>query len=274
MKTIEGTAIRVEYESKQEALARAVCSEGADVRRRVVDDLGLKAEGEIGIRLYSSSPAFREAIGAQKGEIIVGIAHSHGDFIEMDASGLLESPHQILAHEITHILLQQDLRRNVESLPLWMNEGLAQMEAGPLPVDAKEQLYEIASQGRLPSLDSLAEAFPEQEQGASLAYLQSQAAVEFLRDRYGIDSLRRLLGLLRDGKGFQDSFQEATGVAFPQFQSEWEELLRHRSPWELLFRGGAPFGIWAAAALLVIYGFLRLRRRWKRKIREWEREGQ
>jgi len=269
---VECPEVRVEYESKQKQLAEKICLEAEEIRRRVIKDLGLVAEGKIRVRLYASSAEFRKAVGAEKGSLTVGIAYSSGDYLEMDASGLLESPRKVLAHEITHVLLGQHLGSKIETLPLWLNEGLAQVESGPLPLSAREALWEAASRGSLPALSSLEGEFPDEEEAKGLAYVQSEAAVEFLRDRYGKEAISKLLGLLREGKGFDEAFSEAMGTTFPEFAGEWEELLNRRPLWEVLFRGGAPYIIWAVAALLVVYGFLRLRRRGRAKMKEWEEE--
>jgi hypothetical protein len=98
---------------------------------------------------------------------------------------------------------------------VWLNEGLAQLEEPKSLNNLSASLgLQVSSSEFLP-LSQLEGSFqgmtPEQ---ARRAYLESLAAVEYLRSAYGMDGLRRLLASLADGEQFEAALNAATGEGY------------------------------------------------------------
>jgi tetratricopeptide (TPR) repeat protein len=102
----------------------------------------------------------------------------------------------VLAHELAHVFSLQLSRSRV---PRWFTEGLAELETGRLRPEWRRQAdLELAGAiqaGAAPTLGSLSRAFVRARDAreATLAYLQSSAAVEFLEQKFGFPRIREAL---------------------------------------------------------------------------------
>ncbi|RKO65564.1 peptidase MA family metallohydrolase [Desulfofundulus salinus] len=117
-----------------------------------------------------------------------------------------------VAHELTHLVVDYITRGNV---PRWFTEGVAQYEEYRLTGFrfartgdfAGEPLYDFAEMER--DFDQL----PNQ----TLAYWQSLAAVEYLVEVYGEESLHKILAALGQGRDMDAALQQVTGQDLDQF---------------------------------------------------------
>lgn len=165
--------------------------------------------------------------GADKEDWIVGFASSQG-YIAMDGSGYLMASDRLLAHEIVHLLLFRRLKNHLPKMPLWLNEGLAEVLSGEVP-DTDSQLVQASYLGRLVPFEALEKNFPRGEEG-SLAYAQSRSFVAFLRKVYGDQALQKVISLIAQGKPFSVAFSQSFGVPLAVLEERWRERLL-RPPW-------------------------------------------
>lgn len=114
--------------------------------------------------------------------------------IRVPVSGLTSMTPQlarILKHELTHSFVHQ---ATFGRCPVWFNEGLAQLEEGAATAAQGALLGRAFAEGRTLPYTALQAPFynlsPEQ---ANLAYAESLAALEYLRDQFGMGEIRRLL---------------------------------------------------------------------------------
>jgi predicted Zn-dependent protease len=102
----------------------------------------------------------------------------------------------VLAHELAHVFSLQLSRSRV---PRWFTEGLAELETGRLRPEWRRQAdLELAGAiqaGGTPTLGSLSRSFVRARdvRDATLAYLRSSAAVEFLEQKFGFARIREAL---------------------------------------------------------------------------------
>ncbi|MFZ5446174.1 MAG: peptidase MA family metallohydrolase [Myxococcota bacterium] len=160
-------------------------------------------------------------------------------------------------HELVHVGLGQFGR----NWPRWFQEGLAQQLTG----EAKWRVEHIATltravtQDRVFDFDDLTEGFPERPDDVEIAYAQSVAFIEFLRERHGARPFLRLLDRMSEG----DHFEKAFGVAFlvPVSMEEAafkKELPRKYPWWPLLLSTGTL--AWVVSSVLVVMAWVRRRR--------------
>ncbi|MGO8818454.1 MAG: peptidase MA family metallohydrolase [Terriglobia bacterium] len=101
---------------------------------------------------------------------------------------------RVLKHELTHSFVRQI---TLGHCPTWFNEGLAQLEEGSTTAGLGSQLARALAAGKIPAFTSLEGSFvglsPDQ---VPLAYAKSLAALEYLRDVYGMGEVRRILRLM------------------------------------------------------------------------------
>lgn len=171
-----------------------------------------------------------------------------------DASG-------VLRHELVHLLLPG--RVGGVDVPLWFEEGLAQVVGGRLLRIDREMLPVTAAAGRLLPLRSLTRRFPVDATAAALAYAEGESAVSFLLEQTDLPSF---LDRIRDRGSFDAALATVDGLDADSFEAKWREWLGEEGdPWWMTILGAAtiPFLLFVAS-LLVIGAWLKVRARSRR----------
>jgi len=125
---------------------------------------------------------------------------------------------RVLRHELTHSFVRQI---TVGRCPTWFNEGLAQLMEGATTASLGSQLAKAFASNKLPSFEALEPSFmslPSDQVG--LAYAKSLAAMEFLRDRYGMTGIRHLLQRVASSPGMDSLFQNEIHLSYENFEHE------------------------------------------------------
>ncbi len=169
-----------------------------------------------------------------------------------------------LKHELFHSLLGQ----NEVSIPVWLNEGLAQWHSGQMDWGGFMGLGTATARGRLIPLVDLDVILSFNHKRASLAYGQSLDATRFLIQRYGESILPYLLRA--DELSFRERFLAETGEDLIDFEIAWRESLEARF-WFFKI-STIPGVLWALSPLIVILAWFLKRQRGKKKLEEWEQE--
>jgi hypothetical protein len=143
---------------------------------------------------------------------------------------------ELLLHELTHTVMFQLAASSHDwvqkKIPAWFREGMASYTA--------EQAY------RWPTLEQLARTLEEHpdwepllqpeelfEQQMEVAYGASHHAFVFLVNRYGQDTVKRLLHTMHEGPGFQEAFVRTVGLPAEAFLRDFTRYVRLRG-----FKGG------------------------------------
>jgi hypothetical protein len=168
----------------------------------------------------------------------------------------------VLRHELVHLFLPQRVG-GFDRVPLWFEEGLAQVfGARILPVDLA-RLKMAGAAGRLFTLSSITNRFPEDRSAAALAYTQSESLLNYLVDRGGIDRLRGMLDRIRETGDFERSLRDVYWLDTAELEAEWIASIREGGrPWwlETILANLLPF-LFFVASLLAIAAWIRARRR-------------
>lgn len=125
---------------------------------------------------------------------------------------------RVLKHELTHSFIRQ---MTLGRCPTWFNEGLAQLEEGATTAALGTQLARALAAGKLSSYSALEAPFmnlpPEQ---IGLAYAKSLAALEYLRDSFGMGEIRRLVKGLPSNSDLNSLLQDELRLGYPAFEQE------------------------------------------------------
>jgi hypothetical protein len=178
----------------------------ADLRRQVqaslensysdlVRDLGISPRQNISVSLYTNQ-AFFDVTEAPS-----WIGALNDGKLRIPIQGLATvTPElaRVLRHELAHSFINQVAHGRC---PQWLNEGIAQLvepkQLGPMRGSRLADLYRGGHQIPLATLERSFLSFSPFE--ALLAYDESLAAAEYIRDTYGIVELRSILERLGDG---------------------------------------------------------------------------
>jgi hypothetical protein len=106
-------------------------------------------------------------------------------------------------HELTHLIFREIAGKN--TIPLWLNEGLANYEASLTSI-SNELLIKNIKQGTHILLGDLLRisTYPEGKESRELFYAQSEKLVEFLITQCGREKFRKFCDLILKDKSFKD----------------------------------------------------------------------
>jgi hypothetical protein len=228
--------------------------------QRIEGRLGLRLHRTVLLILYPNHRAFVAAMGKEIPRLAVGVATQTGNTIHADTSGALMAAEQALGHEIVHAVLAQGLGAQVQALPLWFNEGLAQVAGERSVGQVGALLGRVAQRRRIIPLSALRQGFPATDEDSGVAYLEAESAALLLLDETGWEGLQELLADVGRGAGFGAALKKATGETLPQFERRWQQEVSHAYRYvgaELLV-DGLIFGVMAA---LAVWAYLVARRR-------------
>ena len=140
-----------------------------------------------------------------------------------------------LAHEFIHLVISKKSRN---SIPIWLHEGIAKFyesswNGAPgralkpysqkLLADAIQNNEFITFEQMHPSMAKL----PSQE-AAGLAFAEVFTVIEFLRKRYGRNSIPKLLRLAGQGVELEQAFVRIYGLNLEQLEKTWREYVKKR----------------------------------------------
>lgn len=139
-----------------------------------------------------------------------------------------------LAHEYTHLIVS---RMSADSVPVWLQEGLARFEqgrwrkaAGTVTLSATEQslLTAALKKGRLITFDEMHPSMaklPSQD-AAALAYAEVYMMVGWIYGKVGYKGIRDLVVAQKDGKSARRAVSEALALPWPKVEQTWRASLK------------------------------------------------
>ncbi|MBU1061576.1 MAG: hypothetical protein KJ952_02495 [Candidatus Omnitrophica bacterium] len=196
---------------KDPAQAKIVSDKAEYYFEKIVYDLGY--EGEIAwdekCRVYivesvEEWKVFFEDIGFNP-ELAAGGFVPNYEEKEMFLCALSEGYLAVtFPHELTHLIFREIADKS--TIPLWLNEGLANYEASLTSV-SNELLMKYITKGRHILLGDLLRMtdYPEGKEMRELFYAQSEKLVAFLITQYGREKFRKFCELILKDRSFKDS---------------------------------------------------------------------
>jgi tetratricopeptide (TPR) repeat protein len=124
-----------------------------------------------------------------------------------------------LVHELTHLFVRALSRK----VPVWLNEGLAQVHQGRTAAGVTAQLVKAREAALLPGISALPESWAgiEDRERVALYYAVALSFTAWLQDRFGAGSMAALLGSLDRSAAFGSAFEAEFGMPLEEAESEW-----------------------------------------------------
>lgn len=176
--------------------------------------------------------------------------------------------YQVLAHELSHVVLGQAL--GDARAPRWLDEGLAmfishEWKLGQSILVARALLFDS-----LIPLDEIETLNSFSRSKAHLAYAESFLAVAFIVDRYGESSLHLLVRELARQGDVDLAMQTSLGMTRREFQLVWRNYVTRRFNWASILSN--PFVLWMLMLSLFVLTFVLKRRHARKTMKRWELE--
>jgi tetratricopeptide (TPR) repeat protein len=189
----------------------------------LVRDLGYAPRNNIAVTLYTQqaffdvtrAPTWSGAINDGKLRIPISGVRS-----------VTPELARVLKHELTHSFVSQ---MSGNRCPTWMNEGIAQIEEGKSSAANGRQLAHLFAAGSEIPFNMLEGSFisfsaPE----ANVAYAESLAATEYIRDNYGMIEIVRILELQSHGSSTEAALRATVHSDYRQLREEMTRNLKER----------------------------------------------
>ena len=134
---------------------------------------------------------------------------------------------RVLRHELTHSFVNQ---LTMGRCPHWLNEGVAQMMEPRMLGRRLPQLAELFKEQREIPINQLEDGFTSlNTMEAELAYDESLASVDYIRNTYGMDSIVRTLQRLGDGESPEAALRTTIHVDYRQLEENVRTYLVRQS---------------------------------------------
>lgn len=190
---------------------------------RLASDTGAELGTPVRLYIYASSDDLRGAmIFPQEWTGGVNFPQYHIIAIGISEANITWGKTAI-AHELTHQVIYQVTANPYNSLPPWLDEGLATYSEGELSQFLASYLETAVADDSLISVQSLSSPFSAYAEEAYLSYAQSYSLVEFLINTYGQVKMLQLLNVFKEGSGYDAALESVYGFDMDGLDSLWRE---------------------------------------------------
>ncbi len=206
--------LRYEGATKDQLRAQIISALESDYNE-LTNELGITPSQNIPVILYTEeayfdvtrAPSWTGALNDGKLRIPV-----------QGIDGVNGAMARVLRHELTHSFVAQAAGGRC---PTWLNEGIAQLMEPRDSTANGQQLAMIYSHDIQIPLRTLEGSFMRfQTNEAVVAYAESLAAAEYIRETYGMSELRRILERLGQGVSMESAMKEFLHSDYSQFDEE------------------------------------------------------
>jgi len=144
---------------------------------------------------------------------------------DKELSWFMES---LVPHELSHAFLNYWLGPRIRVIPRWFNEGQA-VNNELTGVDKElARVREIAQTGtleRLRLMDAQATITRNKYDAVTDWYATATSLVAFLYEKWGLESLGKIVSLINDQKNFEAALKEVTGLSVDEYELAWRNWL-------------------------------------------------
>lgn len=221
-RSIQEGMITLYWYKGDDNFARTLMDAAQDALGRLSENSGAELENPVKLYVYASSSDLRGAmIFAQ--EWTGGVAYTEYGII---AIGIGTSASEInwgidaIAHELTHLVVHQVTFNPYNTIPPWLDEGLAMSSEGDLDFQFSQALENAGN--NLISVRSLSSPFSAYADEAILAYAESYEIVQYLIETYGRDKMYELLIAFRNGSGYDEALEKVYGFNMESLNTQWQ----------------------------------------------------
>lgn len=174
----------------------------------------------------------------------------------------------LLQHELAHIALQH--RVGFHHLPRFLDEGFAAWFAGEWGL---QNVWAIAGAQFTKSLLPLRQidhvnSFKQGQ--ATLAYSESYLVVHYIMEKYGEIGWLEYLDYAAQGMSLEESWRSAYHKSFWEFEADFRKFLSDNYSITAILSNMT--GLWIILAIVVIAGFIMMKRRKQHVIDRWKEE--
>ncbi len=218
------------YESKKDAsLAKDLLRQAEGYYSRIGENIGFSRtnkmwtwDDRVQIFLFATQASFV----ASTGQPVWSTGYADRDSRLFSSKTIITFRQEenfvdgLLPHEISHLILH-DFIPSTARIPIWFDEGVAQLQESNKRVMANSIMKTMTSRGQqIPFAQFLHWDIRREKdtRKAQVFYAQSLSVVDYLVTKFGSDALGRLCRNLRDNKDFSEALKAAYPGVFRDLQ--------------------------------------------------------
>ena len=256
--------VTIKYEKGLSGVSNEIGSLIPSLKEETEKRIGLPINFSFDIIIYRDRKTFRRLVNS---DMIAAFAIPGEALIVLDYSQFRHDPltlKLIVMHEMCHLLLHKNIAWN--NLPRWFDEGLSQWVSSgineivyPRSTDVLKMAF---ISGTLLPFSTISEALPPDTADLILSYEQGRSMVDYIEQRYGMDSIKGIISRLSSGAGFHDAVNDELGADFTEIEKKWRrDKGKQQYTWFAYISDHIYLILFFISAFLTIYGFIRLRKR-------------
>lgn len=209
-----------------ESFIRELSQAGETALEYLYQATGVEIEERVGVYIYEDSDALQSAtlFSPDWGG---GLAFSdHRTVLAGIPPNSISWGKEVVAHELTHVLIGVYTFSCVDTMPIWLNEGLAMFMEKSVGVghdSEKERLSSAIEGNSLLSVKEISYIFSDDPDLARQSYAQSLSLVEFLIESYGQEKMLMLLDKFKQGLSQDRALKEVYGYNQDSLNIAWRE---------------------------------------------------
>jgi hypothetical protein len=203
--------------------AEELMAAAQDALVRLADNTGAELESPVKMYIYANQ---EDLIGAMvyPQEWTGGVAYSQFGIVAIGietTESQLEWGKRTIAHELTHLVINQLTENPYNYLPTWLNEGLAMSSEGELELSFILALSWAEANNSYISVRSLCSPFSAYVEQTVLAYAESYKIVTYLIEEYGSEKMLELLNTFKQGSGYDEALIKVYGFDMDELNTLW-----------------------------------------------------
>jgi len=211
------------YEGKQttDVLRREILDTLESHYKDLVGELGVAPRQTISVSLYTTQSFFDVTQSpGWSGAVYDGKLRIPVDGLV----GVTSELSRVLKHELTHAFINQITHGRC---PQWLNEGIAQALEPKSASSVGGQLAHVYAEHRQIPLSELEGSWMDFSSGqAYIAYYEGLAAVEYIRDTYGMSDIQRILQRLGDGSSTEAAMRSTIHSGYSDMEEGLTDYLK------------------------------------------------
>jgi hypothetical protein len=246
--------------SIQDALVRLAGNTGAQIEKPVSFYIYANSTDLQGSMIFAQDWTGGVAF-TEYGIIAIGIGTSRSE---------IDWGKKTVAHELTHLIINQMTFNPYSGLPTWLDEGLAMVSEGSLDAQFVTALSSAEGRNQFISTRSLASPFSAFGSESVLSYAESYEAVKYLIDTYGQSKMFELLSTFKQGSSYDGALNKVYGFDMDGLNTRWLRSFLGPAAVQPVTNKGMPSAVIGLIAGLIAGLFLLLslfieNRTWRRR---------
>jgi hypothetical protein len=187
------------------------------------DFTGVELDSPVKLYIYATSAELQGSMIYPQ-EWTGGVAFTRYGIMAIGVSqSNLDWGKDAVAHELTHLVIEQVILNPYGGIPVWLNEGLAMSSERDLDDSLANYLNGAIASRDFISVKSLASPFSAYSGEAALSYAQSYSIVQYLVSTYGQEKMFELLTTFSEGATYDGALEEVYGFDTAGLDALWQE---------------------------------------------------